>query len=114
MTVESEALADILGDEDLATSVTYARGAESADFSAVGFDDERMAFDDNGLTTRAFIRIWQILVSELPFGLPVRGDFIIWGGISYEVLPHGSEPEWRYLGAGRTAIEVLTKQTSGS
>lgn len=93
------------------TTATYTRGDESGEVTAIAHDEERPAFTDDGVTLREFNRIWRIKVSDLPLGLPQRGDEITDSGGTFRVLPLSpDEPEWRYADDTRTEVVITTKQ----
>jgi len=88
-------LTDIL--DAAGQSVTYYRGDDSITVTAVPGDGQR-----RGLQTEV-VRInsqrdWLILVEALTFGVPLRGDQIVYNGVTWEVLPQDGEDCYRAVG----------------
>lgn len=94
--------------------VTYQRGAGQLSIKAtVGrtkFESERL----DGVRVVDESRDFLIRAVDLDFGLgpvePERGDLVIEGGKTYEVLPFGKNDEhWRYSDRDRLTFRVYTK-----
>ncbi len=102
--------------ESMSKAVTYSRGAQQVTVNAtVGRTIEQQVAEDSGVVLETRSRDFLIRSADLVLGgvtvTPMPGDLITEDGYSFEVLPAGIDPPWRYSDVERTTIRVRTKQT---
>lgn len=100
----------------LGETVTYTRDGESEEILAV---PSRAVFETesaNGSIVRIEARCYSCSVSDLPFGLPERGDLIceIIGGtaFAFEVLDQSGIGPYEYEDDGHSMIRINTKRVN--
>jgi len=99
-------------------AVTYWRGDTSLPITAAPASERYTVHDGDGVPQQVFMRDYLFAAADLDFGQgvvePERGDRIkeqIGGVVKvFEVMPLGTEPAWRYMGAPQVAVRVHTKQ----
>jgi hypothetical protein len=97
--------------------VTYRRGVDSVPVQATVGRTVFEQDDGSGVIVRTEVRDYLIDTADLVLGgkpaLPERGDRVeeIDAGkrFTYEVMPLGTEPHWRYSDPYRRALRVHTK-----
>lgn len=94
--------------------VTYRRGGESMVLRATIGRTQFTREDPHGVVLETEMRDYLFRSEDLVLAsaatVPERGDRIEDQGFTYEVLPLGSEPPWRYSDPYRNTIRVHTKQ----
>lgn len=78
-------------------TITYYRGDSSITITAVPGDGQRKGLPDT-VTRINGQRDWLIMAAALTFGVPQRGDLIVHGSTTYEVLPQDGEDVYRSIG----------------
>jgi hypothetical protein len=108
----ASATSRILG--TLGETVTYTRDGESDTLLAVPSRASFETTNEAGSVIRVEARVYECAVSDLPFGLPVRGDVIaetIDGSVfSFEVLDQSGIGPYEYSDDGHAMIRVNTKR----
>lgn len=107
-------------DAHMATAVVYARGAEEVTLNATIGQTEFEEQDRDGFVQRTQSRDFIVLAADLIIDsvvvTPEKGDLIreTTGSTvrTFEVLPFGDSPLWRWSDPHRTAIRVHTKHVS--
>jgi len=97
--------------------VTYSRGVDSASVQATVGRTVFEQDDGSGVIVRTEVRDYLIDTVDLVLAgqpvLPERGDRIeeteSGKKFTYEVMPLGTEPHWRYSDPYRTTLRVHTK-----
>lgn len=94
--------------------VTYRRGSQSVELPAVVGQTTTERDDGSGMVLRSKTRDYLIAVADLAIEgqstQPQRGDRIEESdGHVYQVLPLGSDPEWRYSSPINTVYRVHTR-----
>jgi hypothetical protein len=96
-------------------TVTYTRGAESAEIVATIGRSQFEAANQSGVLEQWESRDYLITAADLPYGDPERGDLITenHGGdlVVYEVASPRGVPEWHYGDAFRSIVRVHTTVT---
>lgn len=100
-------LADTLS-AHASVSITYKRGRASYTLTATLGQSVLRVSDRNGTRVERTDRDFLIVAADLPL-IPERGDFIIYNGGFYEVLPVGSDPAYRYSDPYNTILRIHTK-----
>ena len=94
--------------------VIYRRGGESVAIRATVGRTQFTREDPHGVVLETEARDYLIRADDLVLdgdrSMPERGDQIEDQGFTYEVLPLGSEPPWRYSDPYRQTLRVHTKQ----
>lgn len=103
----------------LSRTITYARGAASAEAQATVGKTTFEVADDYGVVQHWESRDFLILAEDLAdFGLPERSDRITetQGGQTfvYEVMAPAAETPWRYSDPYRRTFRIHTKQVSAA
>lgn len=78
-------------------TITYYRGDSYITITAVPGDGQRKGLPDEVVRINGQ-RDWLIMVADLTFGTPQRGDLIVHGTTTYEVLPQDGEDVYRSVG----------------
>lgn len=99
--------------DNASSTVTYRRGASSAEVSAtIGSGQHQLA--DGSVMFAVDAADFVIQVSEFQtatgFDNPKRGDRIEFNSITYTVIPLDTEPEWRYTTAHAVGFRVHSKK----
>jgi len=95
-------------------TVTYARGALTAEVTAVLGRTLFSLLDESGFATEYESRDYIIPVSALvAFGDPEAFDTVTDGRVTYEVAAPGGEPSWRYTDGYRRTFRIHCKQLGG-
>jgi surface antigen len=99
---------------NVATTITYRRGAYSVEIQATLGSSLLRVQDGQGQTKvervdRDFLFDAADLVLNGAQVPPDDGDRIELDGKSYEVMPIGSDPSWRYADAHSTRVRVHSK-----
>jgi len=92
-----------------ATTITYVRGGTSLSISATRGATGRQVDQLTGVISW-FDQDWLIPASVLTTGAPRRGDKIVVGTATYEVLPPDGEDCWRWSDQHETIYRVHTKR----
>jgi hypothetical protein len=97
------------------TAVTYSRGTDSANLTAVPGRSDHEVTDTEGFSVTVQTQDWMIDVADLVLGgaatEPQIGDRVtIRGGQSYEVLPPSPAlAHWRFTSGSRTTYRIHSK-----
>ena len=98
-----------------AMNCAYKRGANTTQFTATLGRSTFEAAGQNGVVERWESRDYIVRVADLPYGEPMRGDFIVeeinGEAYFYEVAAPRGVPLFHYSDAFQNAVRIHTKQT---
>ena len=98
-----------------AMTCAYKRGANTTQFMATLGRSTFEAAGQNGVVERGESRDYIVRVADLPYGEPMRGDFIVeeinGEAYFYEVAAPRGVPLFHYSDAFQNAVRIHTKQT---
>lgn len=100
--------------ESASRTVTYLRGSTSSSLVATIARSTFEAANQSGVVETWESRDFLIAAGTLPYAEPARGDRIVDGGTTYEVVTPRGVPLWHWADAFRTAIRIHTVATSNA
>lgn len=102
--------------ENAGRTITYTRGADSVELTAVVGNSGHDQLDDTGMPVTAQSRDYIVKATDLVLGgtavLPVAGDEVTDGSSTFAVRSIGSDAAWRYSDAARTTLRIHTVEVS--
>ena len=102
--------------ENAGRTITYARGADSVELTAVVGNAGHDQLEDAGMPVTAQSRDYIVKASDLVLDgtavTPIAGDEITDGTSTFVVRSIGADAAWRYSDAARTTLRIHTVEVS--